>query len=1159
MNRSFLRIIAIAICIFVPAGNSQAANYYWDTSLNTAGLGTGGANDWTTSNIWNTNSGGGSGTHVTWADGNAGVFNGNGTVGVTLNSPISAAGAPAVALGSSPANGTSTTVNFSGASTLTITSGYFGVGWQTAGSANTATVVLNQSGGTIDATNSGIEIGRFGTNATYNLSGGTLNYSGIFRMANQTSGSVDPVAVLNITGGMFSGTTQALIGNATTGRIATATVTVSNTGTFSVGNLALAGPNGNATATINLNGGTIKANNITQGAGGTGTFNFNGGQLYARQNHATFMTGLTRANVRNGGAMINTDGFDITIGQALLHSNIGGDAATDGGLTKLGAGTLTLSAANAYTGGTNINGGTLTLSGGNNRLPTGTTVNFTGTSTLDLGSTSQTLANLTVNAGLTATISGASGTLQLGSNSVTLGNESQSGNTVIDMSGLGTLQFNGAANNFSIVSGLNSTAAGSSYTTTLHLPTTTDITASTFQMGGVGSANIASTSAVIVNLRETTTIDANNIKVGYGRNQGTLQFAAGLTDPMLTLRGAAGGTSRVTSLNIGEINSGGTLITRTSTLDTTAGTLDAMVDTLVVGYNTRVGSTTTPNSGQLFMGEGTLNALSITLGKDITGSGGTAQVISGTMTVTGGTVQVGALTLADRINNSMTATFNLNGGASLYAQTIQPGASTATRTFNWNDGTIHNYNASTDLTISSGLTTFALLGAGLHAFDIDVGRTGTVNQVVSNTGALTKLGDGTLILTAVNSYSGGTTVSDGVLQIGNGGVGSLSTGNTSIAAGATLRFNTTSYNVDVGGLKYGGSLSGAGDVVIDGPAATNLMRFNGDNSAFGGTFTVLAGSRTSLHAANSGSANAKFFVNGTLSGQAANGSTYHFGELSGTGNIGGGGATANVNWSIGALNTDSTFSGVLSSSGGGLTKVGTGTLILPNNHNYTGPTTVSGGTLQVDGSIVNSSEVNVAAGAWLAGSGLVPGISGAGLVSPGASPGILTAPLADPAGGLDFAFEFTAPGSPNYATPAASINDVLSLTESTPFTSALDADNTVSIYFDVAQISVGDTFRGGFFVDSETFDLLAVVADADLQFFVRGDGGGNVAFNDTNYYPIAELYPGLPFELSTALENNGQVLQLTATPEPASLVAWFSVGVAGMFVAAKALTRRKPS
>ena len=72
-------------------------------------------------------------------------------------------------------------------------------------------------------------------------------------------------------------------------------------------------------------------------------------------------TGAATANVRNGGATIDSNGKDITIAQLLQHSDITGDAATDGGLTKLGTGTLTLSGGSSYTGPTVIKGGGVVL------------------------------------------------------------------------------------------------------------------------------------------------------------------------------------------------------------------------------------------------------------------------------------------------------------------------------------------------------------------------------------------------------------------------------------------------------------------------------------------------------------------------------------------------------------------------------------------------------------------------------------------------------------------------------------------------------------------------------------------------------------------------------------------------------------------------------
>lgn len=98
---------------------------------------------------------------------------------------------------------------------------------------------------------------------------------------------------------------------------------------------------------------------------GTSVFNFNGGTLKPIRNQNdfwdTFMRGLTRANVRNGGAVVDTGGFNIRIDQALEHSDIEGDNAKDGGLTKNGAGELNLFGANSYTGNTKVNEGRLSI------------------------------------------------------------------------------------------------------------------------------------------------------------------------------------------------------------------------------------------------------------------------------------------------------------------------------------------------------------------------------------------------------------------------------------------------------------------------------------------------------------------------------------------------------------------------------------------------------------------------------------------------------------------------------------------------------------------------------------------------------------------------------------------------------------------------------
>jgi autotransporter-associated beta strand protein len=98
---------------------------------------------------------------------------------------------------------------------------------------------------------------------------------------------------------------------------------------------------------------------------GTNAFNFNGGTLQATSTNAgaTFWVSSTAmtANVRNGGGTIDNNGTSITIAQALVHSTIDGDNATDGGLTFSGAGTTTLSGTNTFTGPTMVNTGMLIL------------------------------------------------------------------------------------------------------------------------------------------------------------------------------------------------------------------------------------------------------------------------------------------------------------------------------------------------------------------------------------------------------------------------------------------------------------------------------------------------------------------------------------------------------------------------------------------------------------------------------------------------------------------------------------------------------------------------------------------------------------------------------------------------------------------------------
>lgn len=213
----------------------------------------------------------------------------------------------------------------------------------------TATISERVSGNLIVGTSSGTGIA--------NLNGGTLI-----------------VPNTRYAGGTDAGTNGAIVlGN---GNNAKATLNVNGTAA-SVGPTSVRGlrffntdAQSNSTATVNLTAGTLTVPIVTtyatHGSGTSGTFNFNGGTLQANATQSSFF-GAANANlldvtaiVKAGGAKIDTNSFDIGIGQALLHDSSLG-SSPDGGLTKQSTGTLTLSNANTYTGNTTVEAGTLAL------------------------------------------------------------------------------------------------------------------------------------------------------------------------------------------------------------------------------------------------------------------------------------------------------------------------------------------------------------------------------------------------------------------------------------------------------------------------------------------------------------------------------------------------------------------------------------------------------------------------------------------------------------------------------------------------------------------------------------------------------------------------------------------------------------------------------
>ena len=239
--------------------------------------------------------------------------------------------------------------------------------------ADNATGVLNQTGGAIGVS-SEVWVGQAGSgNGTYNLSGGSITNHNWFAIGRQGATGVVNFTngvIARVDGGNFaigsggSGTLNqygGILDNTPNAGSITYVAEAGGTGIWNMYggaatlNLLQFCQGGNGAGVLSLNGGVISASEVSCGLdGANGTLYFNGGTLRAAADNVNFFHGLGAAYVQAGGAVIDSQGFNVTASQVLTDN--GG-----GGLTKLGAGVLTLTGANSYTGPTLVNAGTLAV------------------------------------------------------------------------------------------------------------------------------------------------------------------------------------------------------------------------------------------------------------------------------------------------------------------------------------------------------------------------------------------------------------------------------------------------------------------------------------------------------------------------------------------------------------------------------------------------------------------------------------------------------------------------------------------------------------------------------------------------------------------------------------------------------------------------------
>lgn len=301
-----------------------------------------------------------------------------------------------------------------------------------------------------------------------------------------------------------------------------------------------------------------------------------------------------------------------------------------------------------------------------------------------------------------------------------------------------------------------------------------------------------------------------------------------------------------------------------------------------------------------------------------TGSGtlilvGNSNAWSGSTTISAGTIQVGAggttgtLGTGAIVNNGTLAinrsdNVGLSSPISGTGNLVQMGTAILSLTAN------NTYSGTTTissgaLSVGNGGTTGTLgTGAVVNNGELGFNRSNTliVANTIGGTGSVTQAGTGTTVLTANNTYSGGTLIQHGALQVGLGGpTGSLGSGN--IVNDSILAWNRSD------AVTVSNNISGSGSFTKMG---TNTLTLTGTNSWTGST-TIVGGT---LEVGGSGSLGI-----GSYAGSISNAGTLLYNSMTNqvmSGPISGTGVVVKSNSATLTLSGSSTYSGGTSVTGG---------------------------------------------------------------------------------------------------------------------------------------------------------------------------------------------------------------------------------------------------
>ena len=910
--------------------------------------------------------------------------------GLLTNGSISATGW--VASGGTIAASITGTSGFtqSGIVALTGSNSYSGPtnigGWLTAANSNalgTGTVNIVSGGNMLELNNGAVVanpvvvasgVGVTGNGHIQAITGGTSTYSGTLTLnANPTAGGVFASldgATLQVANANINAPAGVIV------TIRTGTVVFSNVG----GNYGQIAATNGATAVLGGNNGVLTSSTMAFSSY-SGTWDLNG---YNQSIAALSDSNLgSYAVIRN-----NNNGTQSTLTlAAAVPTNFGGSIVnnTNSGtgtvaLVKSGSAMVILTGVNSYSGGTTITNGLLKL---NNAAALGATtapVTITG-GTLDLLSSSPTIGALSGSTGAFITNSGGS-TSTLTSNfagsAVFSGSIANGASAVaLTKAGSGTLLLNGTSSYTgattisggilavtSLADGGSPSSIGSSSNTATNL----SLYSGTLQYTGTGS----STNRQIY-MGATATIDASGSGPVSFTNGAAVAFSSSLSRT-LTLTGTSTADNRFGPTIIDWVSPTTVIKEGPGTwhLTTQSGfsgplIVNAGILQLAGNATQYVSGTTTVNAGAtVAVDPGTTDHIRYVVLNGGTLTSGTAHPTWGTFCFDSGIAATGGVT-------STISAVAMTGNVSTIPVTIDAGSTlNISGGFGWNSynpaltfsgsglAILSGSNSTTGLVtiaggtlqIGNGGTTGSINTTSYvdnSVLAVNRSDTVTLSTVVSGTGILSKAGTNTLIITAANTYSGGTVVNGGTLQLGNGSVaGSLGVG--PITNNAVLAFNTGTNTVSLSG-----GIGGTGWVLFNSPGTVAL---------------AAAGSYTGGSTINAG---------GTV--QIA--STSSFGAASSPVTFAGSGGTVQLAPGFGSgtasrpynLNASATFdtngagntlalTGTITGSAA-LTKKGAGTLALNGVNSLTGPISINGGALALDSATLGANTVSVAAGGKL--------------------------------------------------------------------------------------------------------------------------------------------------------------------------------------------------